>query len=241
MSIPESGGVPLLPYESKDRKEPPGPRPWWVYGLIAVYLLILAGVLILPAFIQYSDQNTDDQFIWVLTIYVCGLVVCGLALMVLPIKAIRQRPISRRSIWFPIIASGLLAGALLFGGGFALIAVFRGDDVPSPLGWAILFSSVGVWAAWSIVFALIAVRSGPGRIGMTLHRLLITGSVLELLVAVPSHVIVRRRHLCCADIATGFGICIGLSVMIVSLGPSVLILFHRRRKRITPPAAIERN
>jgi hypothetical protein len=121
-----------------------------------------------------------------------------------------------------------------------MAAVFRGDDVPSSWGWAILFSSIGVWAAWSIVFALIAVRSGPGRIGTTLHRLLIAGSVLELLVAVPSHVVVRRRNLCCADIVTAFGICIGVSVMIVSLGPSVLILYHRRRKRITPPAAIGR-
>jgi hypothetical protein len=240
MSIPESGGgVPLLPYESKDRKEPQGPRPWWVYGLIAVYLLLLAGVLILPAFMKYSQGNSDDDFIWVVTISVCGLVGCGLTLMVLPIRLLRHRPISRRSIWFPVIGSGLLAGTLLFGGGMALSELLKANS--DAAGWAILFSSIGVWAGWSIVFALIAFRSGPERIGMTLHRLLIAGSVLELLVAVPSHVIVRRRNDCCAGIETGFGICIDLSVMIVSLGPSVLILYHRRRKRITPPGANERN
>jgi len=241
MSIPESGGrVPLLPYESKDRKEPQGPRPWWVYGLIVVYLLILAGVLLLPAMMQYSDKNSgNDQLIWIGTTSVCGLVVCGLALMVLPIRLIRQRPIARRSIWFPVIGSGLLAGSLLFGGGMALSELLRANG--DAVGWAILFSSIGVWAGWSIVFSLIAFRSGPGRIGMTLHRLLIAGSVLELLVAVPSHVIVRRRNECCAGIATGFGICVGLTVMIVSLGPSVLILYHRRRKRITPPAVFGRN
>jgi hypothetical protein len=236
MSIPEPGGnIPLLPYESK----PPAPRPWWVYGLIGIYLLILAGGLLLPAMMQYSDTSGDHEFIWITAMYICGLVLCGLALMVLPIRLIRQRPISRRSIWLPVIASGLLAGTLLLGGGMALGELLKANG--DAAGWAILFSSIGVWAGWSIVFSLIAFRSGPGRIGMILHRLLIAGSVLELLVAVPSHVIVRRRHECCAGIATGFGICIGVSVMIVSLGPSVLILYHRRRKRITPPAAIGRN
>ncbi|MGD0767201.1 MAG: hypothetical protein ABSB42_03155 [Tepidisphaeraceae bacterium] len=236
MSIPESGGgVPLLPYESKDRKEPRGPRPWWVYGLIVVYLLLLAGVLMLPAFMKYSEENSnDDSFIWIVTAFVCGLVVCGLTLMILPIRLLRHRPISRRSIWFPVIGSGLLAGTLLFGGGMALSELLK--EASDAAGWAILFSSIGVWAGWSIVFSLIAFQSGPGRIGMTLHRLLIAGSVLELLVAVPSHVIVRRRNECCAGMATGFGICVGLSVMIVSLGPSVLILYHRRRNRIVPPA-----
>jgi hypothetical protein len=239
MSIPESGGgVPLLPYESKDRQKPQGARPWWVYGLLAAYLLLLAGVLLLPAIMQYSEQSSNDEsFIWIVTISVCGLVVCGLTLMVLPIRVIRQRPISRRSIWFPIIGSGLLAGTLLFGGGMALSELLKASDAA---GWAILFSSIGVWAGWSIVFSLIAFRSGSGKIGMTLHRLLIAGSVLELLVAVPSHVIVRRRNDCCAGMATGFGICVGLSVMIVSLGPSVLILYHRRRKRIAPPGALGR-
>jgi hypothetical protein len=150
----------------------------------------------------------------------------------------RQRPISRRSIWFPVIASGLLMGALLFGAGLSLGELSEAGDV---YGWVIVCSSVAVWTAWSIIFALIAFRSGPGRIGRTLHRLLISGSVLELLVAVPSHVIVRRRNECCAGIGTGIGICVGVSIMIVSLGPSVFFLYHRRRRQITLPSDLQRN
>jgi hypothetical protein len=209
-----------------------------VYGLVGVYLLLLAGVLLLPALMKYSGGNSDAEFFWIVSAFVGGMVVCGLTLMILPIRVLRRRPISRRSIWFPVIGSGLLAGTLLLGGGIALGELFRAGEAVT--GEAMLFSAIGVWAGWSIVFALIAFRAGPGMIGMKLHRLLIAGSVLELLVAVPSHVIVRRRNDCCAGYDTGFGICVGLSVMILSLGPSVLILYHRRRKQITPPAAVQR-
>src|SRR5208337_2998741 len=142
MSIPESGdGVPLLPYESKDRNEPSGPRPWWVYGLIGVYLLLFVGVLLLPAMTVYSEGTGDPQFIWTVIISVCGLVVCGLSLMLLPIKAIRRRPVSRRSIWFPVVGSGLLAGTLLLGGGMALGELLK--NTSDAAAWAILFSSIG--------------------------------------------------------------------------------------------------
>jgi hypothetical protein len=67
---------------------------------------------------------------------------------------------------------------------------------------------------------------------MKLHRTLIVGSVMELLVAVPTHIIVRRRPECCAGIETGIAICVGVAVMFVAFGPSVFLLYYRRRKQI---------
>src|SRR5439155_23417717 len=99
--------------------------------------------------------------------------------------------------------------------------------------WTVIGAGLAGWAWWSIIFALIAFHRGPASIGMKLHRALIAGSVLELLIAVPTHVIVRRRPECCAGFGTGLGLCLGVGVMFVSFGPSVLLLFHRRRKQIS--------
>jgi hypothetical protein len=45
---------------------------------------------------------------------------------------------------------------------------------------------------------------------------------------VPSHVSVRRRDDCSAPIATSFGIATGIAVMLLSFGPSILLLYKQR-------------
>ena len=66
---------------------------------------------------------------------------------------------------------------------------------------------------------------------------LLRGSVLELLIAVPVHVIVRRRGECSAPVATSFGITTGIAVMLLAFGPSVLILYRRRLEQYSRKAS----
>jgi hypothetical protein len=99
-----------------------------------------------------------------------------------------------------------------------------------------LGAAVGVWAAWTALFA--ALEFGRGMaVAQALHRWLMAGSVLELLVAVPTHVLVRRRDECCAGIGTGIGICLGVTIMLAAFGPSVALLYYRRWKQVRPPPA----
>ena len=52
-------------------------------------------------------------------------------------------------------------------------------------------------------------------------RALLKGSVLELLVAVPTHVVARYRDYCCAGFLTFIGLTMGVSVMLFAYGPAV--------------------
>jgi hypothetical protein len=72
-----------------------------------------------------------------------------------------------------------------------------------------------------------------------LTRVLLRGSILELLIAIPSHIVVRNRDVCCAPIGSFWGITTGLSVMLLCYGPGVFFLFveRARRKQPKPPEA----
>jgi hypothetical protein len=84
----------------------------------------------------------------------------------------------------------------------------------------------GLWILWAVLF-YIYVRNSAAAVARAVSWLL-KGSVLELLIAVPCHVIVRRRDECCAPILTSFGIVTGIAVMLLSFGPSVLLLYKKR-------------
>ena len=235
-SLPRAPRIAILGYE---RVEPAGPRPRWVYAIVCVYLLLLSILLTAPFWGFWLLGLGRDEIVMP-SICVVVLWACGLSLTLIPVRVVRRRRVTRRSIWIPVIMSGLLAGALIFGGGLALCEYFQFTN--DNAGWIVLIAGLITWAGWSVIFALIARGGREQSIGMTLHRWLIAGSVIELLVAVPTHVIVRRRQECCAGILTGIGICVGVAVMIVSFGPSVLLLYHQRRKQITPrgtPAAAD--
>jgi len=219
---------------------PSGPRRWWIHAVLGIYLLLFTALLTAPLWI-ISGNDLSSRI--TLAMIVTLLTLCGLALLLTPVQAKRHRPMTRRSILIPIVASGCLLGGLVVGGGFAVAELcapmkngaYSGvehDPADSTL-WMITAAAVAVWIAWSIVFGLIARGRDPTGLGMKLHRILIAGSVLELLVAVPAHIIVRRRNECCAGILTGTGICLGVAIAVVCFGPTVLLLYQKRCRQIS--------
>ena len=211
----------LLGYEGR---LPAPKRPAWVYVIGIVYLLLLSALFVIPI----ADRvHAMDAAGWT---FFGPWLLSALSLIVVPIRVARGRPTRRGTIWIPIVGSGFLFGLLAFGVALCLCTYWRSTDPDVELH--IIVGGAGAWAGWSILFGVIALSTHPQSVAMRLHRWLIAGSVLELLVAVPTHVIVRRRNECCAGLATGVGICLGVAVMFISFGPSVLLLFYRRRKLI---------
>jgi hypothetical protein len=102
------------------------------------------------------------------------------------------------------------------------------------LAWVALF-----WLVWGLIFHHFAKSDEAETLVQRTTRWLLRGSILELLVAVPSHIVTRQREDCCAPMISFWGIVTGISVMLMSFGPGVLFLFARkmRQKRPKPPVA----
>lgn len=96
------------------------------------------------------------------------------------------------------------------------------------------------WIGWAMLFHRFAKSGDPHALTRRLTQWLVRGSILELLVAVPSHIFVRRRADCCAPMFTFWGMVTGLAIMLLAFGPGVFFLFIervRRRQPRLPPSA----
>jgi hypothetical protein len=183
-------------------------------------------------------------------------------LLLLPIHIAERRLPARRPLKLPVIVGAFLLANLFVAGVFSLLcAIFKENaleasnlpglflnianylyDNPatnaSVPGWqAVLSIFVPVfvfWLMWSVIFRRATKSDEPEALLKRLTRWLLRGSILELLIAVPSHVIVRRRDDCCAPIGTFWGIATGISIMLLCFGPGIFFLFVERFQRLKP-------
>ncbi len=93
-----------------------------------------------------------------------------------------------------------------------------------------------LWIAWGLVFLHYARSDQPDDLTRRATRWLLRGSILDLLVAIPSHIIIRHRNDCCAPATSFWGIVTGISVMLMAFGPGVFFLFVRRARHARPNA-----
>ena len=100
--------------------------------------------------------------------------------------------------------------------------------------WTLLGTLLVAWGIWAWVFYRFSRRASPEDLSARTCRFLLAGSILELLVAVPCHVWIRRRDECCASGLSFWGLAMGIAVMLFSFGPGVLFLYAERVRRLTP-------
>jgi hypothetical protein len=225
-------------------------RVWLHWGLIvaglylALFVAITLPVLVAGFFKEFAKNGFNnipfdvykEKGYWVLT---GVLVVSQFLFLRVPIRLGFKRPTTQKSIWLPIIVSGFWLACLVIGALATLIELFKIDPEHFPW-WVIIFGVVS-WIAWAVVFLKISRSVHPGTAINRQTSWLLRGSILELLIAVPSHIVARGRSECCAGFLTFFGITMGLSVMLLSFGPAVFLLYHARWQRLKqpdqPPAA----
>lgn len=210
---------------------------WVVAALYAALLLLLTVPAIWLAFAPKFGLGEAASVlgIWVYWVWLAIMLMGQLALLTVPVKVASLRPVSQGPLWRTVLAGGLMAGGLV-GGAFLSIYEFvvRGDGSGQWSGWTAIALAVVTWFIWAVVFFRMRRNTEPEDIVSRQCRLLFKGSVLELLIAVPTHVVARYRDYCCAGFLTFIGLTMGVSVMLFAYGPAVFFLFAERWKRLHP-------
>jgi hypothetical protein len=204
-----------------------------VYALIVVGLLVPVFVTLLGghSFLSPSFCNTMREACgwWGLWLPVAVVLAGQGILLFLSVDTSFKRLKPRSHVAVSCVAASMLFALLTFAGLSSLGAAVYSDKFLDKY-WASAIQVLGVWGIlwvlWGILFYLYfrnSIEAATRAVSW-----LLKGSVLELLVAVPCHILVRRRGDCSAPAATSFGIVTGIAVMLLSFGPSVLLLYKKR-------------
>ena len=177
---------------------------------------------------------------WPFWVYCFILIASQMFLLIIPVKIMKHRPIPRRSFWFTAIAAGALFAIVVLGIVWSIVAAVFGDDsIEEKVALLALIFLLINWIAWSFIFRSFARNAEPHSYIRRLMKWLLRGTILELLVAVPSHIIVRHKDVCCADSVTAAGIATGLAVMLISFGPGIYFLYAERIKSKKPKNSLD--
>jgi serine/threonine protein kinase len=223
------------------------PAKSWAVLVTALYFLAIVAVmwpLLLIAFWPLPGQTEEaikmsgwpffNGFFsaWLYWVILAVLVLSQFILLTVRVGVANQRPIKRRSVLWPIIVTGLMIGGLVMG---AVVSIYEfiTHDVELRTGIYVIYAVGGLtWALWSAIFYRLSQSENPGDVISRQCGYLLKGSILELLIAVPTHIVARSRDYCCAGFLTFFGISMGIAVMLFSFGPGVFFLFVNRWKRL---------
>ena len=213
----------------------------WAFVTVLLYicLVVIVFVPLVTCVASYNRVDVSDilgayttwQF-WLL----CGIIIVIQALMLLfPVKRVAEAPKPQRLIWVPLVTAALLFSILVLGIVWSILMAIWGDDIlVDSFAWASLAFLISCWIVWLIVFYRFYRSVEAKTLFRRITTWLIRGSILELLVAVPSHIIVRRREDCSAPGLTWLGIAAGLVIMAIAFGPGLYFLFRQRFERMKP-------
>jgi len=211
----------------------------WGIVITVCYALILLGLIVPGAVVLGGPDFSNWQVFfgdvgdtcgnWLVRIPIVALLASQALLLFLSVDTSHKRLKPRAHVLVSCAVAAVLTALLTAGVIWSLGFAIRGDNF-----WDALFEKEAsvlvfwgaLWVLWGIVFYLYF-RNSTAVVTRLLSWLL-RGSVLELLIAVPCHVIVRRRHDCSAPLATSFGIAAGIAIMLLSFGPGILLLYKKR-------------
>lgn len=218
--------------------------PWIIAVLYALLLVVIAIPLVVSAIqpaMGISIPETLLKFFrqWQYWLWLGIMLIAQAIFLRAPVDIAQKRPMSKRTVLLPIVTAGFAAGLLAVGvlfciGETVMQTQLYTDKNTNFLLWISLGTLIFVWAVWAALFLRRAQHIEPATNIERQCRNLFRGSVLELLIAVPTHIVARYRDYCCAGFATFVGITFGIAVMLFSFGPGIVFLYRERWKKLHP-------
>jgi hypothetical protein len=195
------------------------------YALIILVLLVPGTALILED-LDFTGFYQE----WIVWIPI-AIVLSGQALLLfLSVDTSWRRLKPRAHVLVSCSVTAMLVALLTCAALFSLAVGVYGDHADKalfdPTLGQVLAAWAFLWLLWGFLFYR-HVRDSTDVVSRAVSWL-IKGSVLELLIAVPCHIVVRARGDCSAPAVTGFGITTGIAIMLLAFGPSVLLLYKKR-------------
>ncbi len=225
-----------------------------IAGFVVLAYLAIFVVVTLPVIVAswadvifLQDNESFNEVFEVFSsveywVFIGILLLCEAGLLLLPIRIEGRRPVARRHVLLPIILAGFLAGALLVGVICSLYEFVLGEQTSAGdelMGWLSLACGLVLWVVWGFVFFRLSKNKEPKSLVLLQCKRLLQGSVITLLVAVPTHIVARCRDYCCAGFYTFIGITFGIAVMLLSFGPGIYFLYAARWRRLHPVGRLD--
>lgn len=206
--------------------------PWLIAILYGLIIVIITWPLEKIAFYTPKEHSTQVNLFggWAYWAWLLVMILGEVALLTIPVNVTSSRPLTKKSVIYSVIFSSLMMAGLALGLVWSIMEGKTGEN----LWWIGTLVLILVWVLWGYIFFKWSQKLEPRNFIEKMCRALFKGSVLELLIAVPTHVVARYRDYCCAGAMTFLGIGIGLAVMLFSFGPGVFFLYAERWERLHP-------
>lgn len=225
----------------------------WGILVAALYVLLLALLTLPVLFASFvGAKSAPSSYIsiyaeWGYWGILAGMFLAQFLFLGVTLRFSRNKPMERLPILLTVLSAGLMMGLLFLGAFYSIHEIATKSPLGGsndfwgkylPLSLAFVF-----WVFWAWFFfrmkPTLSKDSAEADASNWMNRItrsLLAGSILELLIAVPAHIVARGKTYCCAGISTFVGISTGVAVLLFSFGPAVLILFFRRLKKLKPKA-----
>jgi len=200
-----------------------------VASLIAISYCFIIAILLVIVFCT-GNKSDDDEVFLVGSLIIGVLISMQTVFFLLPIEFARQKRPSKNKILLTVIFSGLAVAVLITSCGLAFAELIR----EAVIFFLFLIVGIGVWIVWACAFYKMLQKRDKKKRYILGGKIILSGCMLEILVAIPMHVIVRRRDECCGGIGTAIAIIFGISMMLLCFGPAVFMLYRERWRRKYP-------